>query len=213
MTEEKRARLRILLADDHPVVLEGLAALLDRQPDFEVAGRAGGGEEAVALFRRLAPKPDVTLVDLRMGAMGGVEAIEAIRAIDRDARVLVLTTFDGDEDVFRAVAAGAKGYLLKDAPPETVFEAIRAAARGERVLPPGIAARLAERSASPGLSPRETEVLSLVSRGLANKEIAAKLFISEGTVKTHVDHVLEKLGASDRTHAVRIAIERGILKL
>ena len=210
MTEK---RLRVLLADDHPVVLEGLAALVDRQPDLAVVGRAASGEEAVALFRKLAPRPDVTLVDLRMGAMGGVETIAAIRAIDREARVLVLTTFDADEDVYRAVAAGAAGYLLKDAPPESIFAAIRAAARGERVLAPEAAARLAERAATGGLSPRETEVLALVSRGLANKEIAAKLFIAEGTVKTHVDHLLEKLGASDRTHAVRIAIERGILKV
>ncbi len=204
-------KIRVLLADDHPVVLEGLASLLERQADLTVVGRARDGREAVALFAK--ERPDVALLDLEMPEMGGIEAIAAIRALERDARLVVLTTFDGDEDVFRAVSAGAAGYLLKDAPKEEILGAIRAAAAGKRVLSPEAAARLAERAASPGLSPRETEVLSLLSRGLGNKEIAARLFLAEATVKTHVEGILKKLGARDRTHAVRIAIERGVLRV
>jgi two-component system NarL family response regulator len=203
-------RVRVLIAEDQAIVRDGLAALLGYQPDMEVVGRAADGDEAVRLYGEL--RPDVTLMDLRMPRRGGVEATAAIRAADPGARVVVLTTFDGDEDVYRALEAGARGYLLKDATTEELLAAIRAVSRGERHVPAEVARRLADRAMSgPPLSVREVEVLRLVAAGKTNKEIAAVLFIAEATVKTHVNSIHEKLGVRDRTEAVMVAVRRGIL--
>ena len=203
-------RLRILVAEDQAIVREGLRALVGYQPDMDVVGCAADGDEAARLYRGL--RPDVTLMDLRMPKRGGLEAIADIREADPDARILVLTTFDGDEDIYRALRAGARGYLLKDAATEDLVGAIRAVARGERHVPAAVAQRLADRAMSgPPLSDREVDVLRLVAAGMTNKEIGSALFIAEGTVKTHVNSVHEKLGARDRTEAVMIAMRRGIL--
>jgi two-component system NarL family response regulator len=203
-------RLRVLVAEDQAIVRDVLAALVGYQADMEVVGRASDGEEAVRLFQEL--HPDVTLMDLRMPRLGGVEAIAAIRATDAEARVLVLTTYDGDEDVYRSLQAGARGYLLKDAATDELLGAIRTVARGERYIPAIVAQRLADRAmAGPPLTEREVEVLQLVAAGMANKEIAARLFIAEGTVKTHLSSIHEKLNVRDRTEAVMVAVRRGIL--
>jgi len=207
-------RIRLVIADDHPVVRAGLRGMLAGQPGFEIVGEAATGAEAVALTSRL--RPDVVLMDLRMPEMDGVTAIEHIRAQHPETHVLVLTTYDTDTDILRAIEAGATGYLLKDAPREELFRAIRAAARGEAVLAPKVAARLMGRMRAPAeeaLTARELEVLSLVARGASNKEIARQLHISEATVKTHLLHIFDKLGVSDRTAAVTTALERGILQL
>jgi DNA-binding NarL/FixJ family response regulator len=206
--------IRLLVADDHPVVRDGLRGMLAGQPDLEVVGEAADGAEAVALAPRL--RPDVVLMDLRMPGMDGVDAIRKLRTSFPDARILVLTTFDTDTDVVRAIEAGATGYLLKDTPREELVRAIRAAARGEAVLAPAVATKLLGQMRAPApagaLSARELEVLELVARGATNREAGAKLFISEATVKTHLLHVFEKLGVSDRTAAVTTAIERGLLR-
>jgi DNA-binding NarL/FixJ family response regulator len=205
-------RIRVLLADDHAVVREGFAAILSYQQDVEVVGQAADGPEAVALYRKL--HPDLLLVDLRMPGLSGVEVITTIRAEDPEARAIVLTTFDGDEDIFRALEAGARGYLLKDSTTTELLDAIRVVHTGGRRVPPEVAARLVERATSgPSLSAREIEVLRLVAAGKTNKEIASALFISEGTVKTHVNSIHEKLGVRDRTEAVMTALRRGILHL
>ncbi|MCA9973426.1 MAG: response regulator transcription factor [Anaerolineales bacterium] len=206
--------IRILLADDHPVVREGLAGMLAGQPDFDVVAQAGDGAAAVALWR--VHRPDVVLMDLRMPGMDGVQAIEAIRGERPSAHILVLTTYDSDADIVRAIEAGATGYLLKDAPREELFRAIRAAARGESVLAPAVAARLMTRMRAPAeesLSAREIEVLQLVARGNSNRAIGKALHISTATVKTHLIHIFDKLGVNDRTSAVTAALERGILSL
>jgi DNA-binding NarL/FixJ family response regulator len=204
--------IRVLIVDDHPVVREGVRAMLAAEPDIEVAGQAGSGAEAVA-FAREQPC-DVVLMDLRMPGTDGVAATSQILATDPAARVVVLTTYETDADILRAVEAGAAGYLLKDAPPADVANAIRAAARGETVLAPSVAARLVthvRRPARDSLSAREVEVLRLVARGLTNADIGRRLFISEATVKTHLLRLFGKLGVSDRTAAVTTAIERGDL--
>ncbi|HEY7431731.1 MAG TPA: response regulator transcription factor [Streptosporangiaceae bacterium] len=204
--------IRVLIVDDHPVVREGVRAMLAAEPDIEVAGQAGSGEEAVTFARE---KPcDVVLMDLRMPGTDGVAATSRILAADPSARVVVLTTYETDADILRAVEAGAAGYLLKDAPPADVANAIRAAARGETVLAPSVAARLVTHVRQPqreSLSAREVEVLRLVARGLTNAEIGRRLYISEATVKTHLLRLFGKLGVSDRTAAVTTAIERGDL--
>lgn len=208
------ATIRILLVDDHPVVRAGLSGLLSSQPDFEVVGEASNGLEALDLLEKL--KLDVVLMDLRMPQMDGVSAIRQIRAQYPKVQVLVLTTYDTDSEIVRAVEAGATGYLLKDVPREELFRAVRLCARGEAVLSPPIAARLLGRMRGPAeenLSVRELEVLSLVAKGFSNKEIARKLKISEATVKTHLLHAFGKLGVDDRTAAVTVALERGILRL
>jgi DNA-binding NarL/FixJ family response regulator len=205
-------RLRVLIAEDQAIVRDGLVALVSYQPDMEVAGAATDGAEAVRLYKDL--RPDVTLMDLRMPKMGGVEAIEAIRVADPAARLLVLTTFDGDEDVYRALQAGACAYILKDAETEELVGAIRTVAKGGRHIPSTIAQRLADRAMSgPPVTEREIQVLRLVAAGMTNKEIAAELFIAEGTVKTHLNSIHEKLGVRDRTEAVMVAVRRGILRL
>jgi DNA-binding NarL/FixJ family response regulator len=206
--------IRLIIADDHPVVRTGLQGMLASQPDLEVVGEATTGAEAVALAIRLCP--DVVLMDLRMPEMDGVAAIAEIRAQRPETHVLVLTTYDTDADILRAVEAGATGYLLKDAPREELFRAIRAAARGEAVLAPVVAARLMGRMRAPAeesLSAREIEVLELVARGASNKQIARQLHISEATVKSHLIHIFGKLGVADRTAAVTTALQRGILRL
>lgn len=206
--------IRILITDDHPVVREGLAGMLAGQPDFEVVGVATDGEKAVALHHSLAP--DVTLMDLQMPGLDGVGAIQAIRARQPAARILVLTTYDSDADILRAIEAGATGYLLKDTPREELYRAIRVTANGESVLAPTVAARLMTRMRAPAeenLSAREIEVLQLVARGNSNKAIGKALHISTATVKTHLIHIYGKLGVNDRTSAVTTAIEKGIITL
>lgn len=206
--------IRILIADDHPVVREGLAGMLAGQPDLEVVVQAGDGQQAVTLWQQ--HQPDVVLMDLRMPDMDGVEAIAAIRQQWPSAPILVLTTYDSDADIVRAIEAGATGYLLKDTPREELFRAIRAAARGESVLAPAVAARLMTRMRNPAeenLSPREIEVLQLVAKGHSNREIGKVLHISTATVKTHLIHIFDKLAVSDRTAAVTAALEKGIIRL
>ncbi|MBM7790527.1 response regulator [Tenggerimyces flavus] len=204
--------IRVLLADDHPVVRSGLAALLEVEQDLEIAGEAGDGEEAVSLAKVL--RPDVVLMDLRMPRMDGAAATARIVAEVPGTRVLVLTTYDTDADIVRAVEAGATGYLLKDTPRRELADAVRAAARGETVLAPPVAAKLVTRMRSPApeaLTPRELQVLAGVARGLTNADIGRELFIGESTVKTHLLKVFAKLGVDDRTRAVTVALERGLL--
>lgn len=203
-------RIRISIADDHPVVREGLSALISRQPDMKVVSQASDGGEAVDQF--LLHRPDVALIDLRMPRMGAVDVILAIRQRAPEGRVIVLTTFDGDEDIYRALRAGAKGYLLKDASCVELLECIRTVHAGRAWIAPAMATKLAERVSGPELSPRELEVLNLIVDGKSNKEIGVLLHISEGTVKVHVNHILEKLGVSGRTAASVAALERGIVR-
>jgi DNA-binding NarL/FixJ family response regulator len=202
--------IRVLLVDDHPVVRSGLAGLLGGEPDIDVVGEASDGREGVGRAAELAP--DVVLMDLRMPVMDGVEATALIVATG-GPRVLVLTTYDTDADILRAVEAGATGYLLKDTPRDELVEAVRAASRGETVLAPPLAAKLMRQVRSNDqLTAREVEVLSLVSRGMSNGDIAKELFIGEATVKTHLLHVFDKLGVSDRTAAVTTAMRLGVLR-
>jgi DNA-binding NarL/FixJ family response regulator len=207
-------RIRILIADDHPLVRDGIRAVLDTQPDLVVIGEAATGAEAVELAAEL--RPDVTLMDLQMPHLDGPSAIERIRSRDPRANVLVLTTYDTDADITRAIDAGATGYLLKDTEREQLFDAIRSAARGETTLSPSVAGRLLARVRTPrsdALSGREIEVLTAAAGGLTNKDIARRLHLSESTVKTHLLHVFTKLGVDDRTAAVTAGIERGIIRL
>lgn len=203
--------LTILISDDHAVVREGLAAMLSRRAEMQVVAEASNGVQAVELAFKY--KPDILLMDLRMPQMGGVEAIRAIRAEWPEARVIVLTTYDGDEDIYRALQAGAKGYLLKDTPREELLEAIHAVHAGRKHIPSEVAAKLAERLTSEALTEREQEVLQLIVAGQSNKEIGASLNITEGTVKVHVNSLLNKLGVSDRTQAVTEALRRGLVHL
>jgi DNA-binding NarL/FixJ family response regulator len=206
--------IRIIIADDHMVVREGLKGLLNGQEDFAVVGEAADGRAAVQLVRDLSP--DVVLLDLRMPGLDGVGAIRAIRVEGVAANILVLTTYDSDADIVPAIEAGATGYLLKDTPREELFRAIRATARGESVLAPAVASRLMTRMRAPAqeqLSVREIEVLELVARGRSNKEVGRILHISEATVKTHLLHIFGKLDVGGRTEAVTVALERNIIRL
>ena len=204
-------RIRVFVVEDHAVVRQGLIALLSTAPEIEVVGSAKDGQEAVD--RYLTLMPDVTLMDLQMPVMSGVEAIQKIRLTVPGARFIVLTTFDGDEDIYRAMQAGAKAYLLKGMEMEELVEAIRAVNAGRGRIPSVIAEKLAQRVGSEELSARELEVLKRIVAGRANKEIASDLHISEATVKSHVNSLLGKLGASDRTHAAVLALQRGIVHL
>lgn len=207
----KKNALRILIADDHPVVREGLAAIAEQQEDMQVVGAACNGREAVELFCAL--QPDVTLMDLRMPQMDGVGAITAIRARSGCARILVLSTYDGDEDIYRGLHAGAKGYLLKDTGRERLLEAIRAVHAGQTFIPSELASKLVARMNGPVLSAREQQVLEQMAQGHSNAEIGRALFITEATVKTHVNNILNKLEVHDRTQAVTTALRRGIVQL
>jgi DNA-binding NarL/FixJ family response regulator len=204
-------RIRVLAVDDHPMLREGIAGAVAAQPDMEVAGEASNGREALEKFRTL--RPDVTLMDLNMPQMNGVDTICAIRDEFPDARIVVLTTYKGDVLALRALQAGALGYLLKSSLRKELLEAIRAAYQGRRHVPAEVALAIAEHVGSETLSEREIEVLRRVAGGLGNKEIAAQLSVAEETVKTHMKSILSKLQASDRTHAITIALDRGILDL
>jgi DNA-binding NarL/FixJ family response regulator len=203
--------IRILTVDDHQLLREGIAAVLESQEDMTLVAQASNGREAVDSFRRM--RPDVTLMDLRMPDMSGIEAITAIRGEFPDARIIVLTTYAGDAQAAAALKAGAAGYLLKNLVRKELLETIRAVHSGKRRVPPEIATEIAEHVADDELTERELEVLRRVAAGKSNKLIAAELDISEGTVKTHMKSILPKLDASDRTHAVMIALKRGILDL
>ena len=209
-----KSRIRLLVVDDHPVVRDGLKGMLASQDDLELAGEAEDGKEAVRLADVL--RPDVILMDLRMPGMDGTTAIGKIRELWSEANVLVLTTYEADADIVKAVTAGASGYILKDAPRAEIFRAIRAVADGQSYLSSSVAGRLMDRVRSPddeALSGREVEVLDLVSKGKSNKEIARHLRLSEATIKSHLLHIFAKLGVNDRTQAVTLAVKRGIIRL
>src|SRR5579875_1497969 len=203
--------IRILIVEDHHVVRQGLAALLKTVPDMTVVAQAADGAEGVRLFRE--HKPDVTIMDLRLPVLSGVDAITQIRSEFPSARIIVLTTFDGDEDIYRALQAGARGYLLKDMFGEELMDAIRSVHAGKTRIPGPVAQRLAERMGGPSLTGRELEVLKLIVGGRSNKDIGNELSISEATVKTHINSILSKLGVSDRTQAATTALQRGIVHL
>lgn len=206
--------IRVLIVDDHPVVREGLVGMLAGHPNIDVVAEADNGAEAISLFRRF--QPDVILLDLHMPGMDGVDVIEQLLSEAPEARILVLTTYDSDADILRAVEAGATGYLLKDTPRSDLFRAIEKVAQGESVLAPTVASRLMQRMRSPTeetLSSREIEVLQLVARGKSNREIGKALHVSTATIKTHLVRIFDKLDVTDRTAAVTVALERGIMRL
>ncbi len=203
--------IRILVVDDHTVVRQGLVALLNTVPDLTVVAEASDGHEAVEAHRR--HKPDITLMDLRLPKLGGADAISLIRQESPGARIIVLTTFDGDEDIFRALQAGAKGYLLKGTDADELTAAIRSVYAGKSKIPAFVAEKLAERMGGPAITTRELEVLKRIVAGRSNKEIASDLHISEATVKTHINSLLSKLNVSDRTQAATTALQRGIVHL
>lgn len=201
--------IRILLADDHPPLRAGLAAILNGQPDLKVVAEAGSGREVMDSKEAA----DVYILDLRMPDGDGIRTIKELVARDPAVRVMVLTTYDNEEDIFRALEAGARGYLLKDTTSEELVAAVRQIHQGERYLPQAVASRLADRLIRPSLTPRELDVLRLVSRGRTNKEMASAMFISEETVKTHMKSLFQKLGVHDRAEAVSVSLQRGIIRL
>lgn len=203
--------IKVLCADDHPLVRKGIASIINNESDVRLVAEAGNGKEAVEQFR--LHSPDVTLMDLRMPEMDGIAAVKEILKTNPDAKVIALTSYDGDQEIFRALEAGVKGYLLKEMVHTEVLRAIRVVHAGKRLMPPEVAERLTEYFPQAALSPREIEVLTFVARGLSNREISEQLGTAAGTVKIHVQNILAKLGASDRTHAVTIAVQRGILRL
>jgi len=207
----KRPSIRVLVVDDHALLRDGIAVLIAGQPDMEVVAEAEDGREGVEQFLKYLP--DITLMDLRMADMGGTEAIAAIRRKVPDARIVVLTTYSGDAEVVRAIQAGARGYLLKNALHKELLETIRAVHAGRKMMSPSVAAELAEHQGEDALTPREIEVLQLIAGGLANKEIAARLQVTEETVKSRVKSILSKLHANDRTHAAMVGLKRGIISL
>jgi two-component system NarL family response regulator len=201
--------IRVLVVDDHPLVRQGVVAVVAAQTDMAVVGEAGDGREAVEMFRRV--RPDIALIDLGLPVLDGIGAMEAIRAEFPASRFIALTVYQGDEDIHRALQAGAQAYLLKSAPPSQLVSAIRAVHAGLRKIPPEVASRISDRGPGPGLTPREVEVLKLVAKGRTNAEIAHELHITSGTAKWFVSSILSKLGVDDRTEAVTTALERGIL--
>jgi DNA-binding NarL/FixJ family response regulator len=205
------AKIRVFSADDHPLIREGIATLINAQPDMELVAYAANGCDAIQEFQK--HRPDITLMDLRLPDMSGIDALIAIRNEFPDARVIVLTTFEGDVEIQRALEAGARGYLLKSMPPKDIIAAIREVNAGKKRIPAEVASQLVAHMGEEELTEREIEVLGEVANGNRNKDIANKLFISEETVKVHLKHIMEKLGASDRTQAVAIGVRRGIIQL
>ena len=203
--------IRILTVDDHPLLRQGIAAIINSQPGFQLVAEAANGREGVQKFKEHVP--DVTLMDLRLPDMSGIDAVSVIRREFAEARIVILTTFEGDVEIQRALAAGAFGYLLKSMPPKDLVEAIRQVHSGKKRIPTEVAARLAEHLGDEMLTVREIDVLRHVAGGNRNRDIAKHLFISEETVKVHIRHIMEKLGASDRTEAITIAVRRGIVQL
>jgi two-component system NarL family response regulator len=209
--DSSAGRIRVLCVDDHPLVRKGIASIIGNEADIVLAGEAGSGAEAVELYRKL--RPDVVLMDLRMPGMDGTAAVIMIRREFPDAKVIALTSYDGDQDIYRALEAGVRGYLLKDMVHTDVLRAIRAVYAGNRFVPAEVAERLTESFPQNSLTPREQEVLACVARGLSNKEIAKQLGTAAGTIKIHIQNILQKLQAADRTEAVTLAVRRGILRL
>lgn len=203
--------IRILIVDDHAIVRQGLAVMIENELDMMVVGQAGNGQEAIDQYRQL--QPDVTLMDLRMPHMSGADATVAICSEFTRARIIVLTTYDGDEDIYRGLRAGARGYLLKDAEPDALLNAIHIVHSGQQYIPSDVAAKLVQRMNNPKLSERELEVIQQMVQGLSNQDIGVALNITENTVKFHVNRILSKLGVSDRTQAVITALKRGLAKL
>lgn len=203
--------IRVFSVDDHPLLREGIATLVNNQPDMVLIGEASTGAEAIQQFKQ--HMPDVTLLDLRLPDMSGIDVLIAIRSEFPEARIVMLTTFEGDVEVQRALQAGARGYLLKNMPPVELLDVIRQVHEGKKRIPPEIASQLLEHMSDEGLTEREVEVLREVADGNRNREIAERLFISEETVKVHIKHIMEKLGANDRTQAVAIGVRRGIIQL
>jgi DNA-binding NarL/FixJ family response regulator len=206
-----QAIIRILCVDDHPLVREGTATIIHRQPDMSLVAEASTGSEGIQKYRE--HRPDVALMDLRLPDMSGIDALIAIRTEFPEARIIMVTTFEGDVEIHRALEAGAFGYLLKSMPPKDLIDMIRSVNSGKKRIPPEVAAQLAEHLSDEGLTAREIDVLRHIAGGNRNRDIAEKLFISEDTVKGHIRHIMEKLGASDRTEAVAIAVRRGIVQL
>jgi DNA-binding NarL/FixJ family response regulator len=205
------APIGVLSVDDHPLLHEGIGTIVNSQPDMHLVGIASTAREGIRKFREI--RPDITLMDLRLPDLTGIEAIIAIRAEFSDARIIVLTTFEGDVEIQRALAAGARGYLLKSMPPRQIVDTIRDVYAGKKRVPPEVAAQLADHAGEETLTQREMEVLRHVAGGSRNRDIAERLFISEETVKAHVKHIMEKLGANDRTQAVAIGVRRGFIQL
>jgi len=203
--------IRVFSVDDHPLLREGIAAIINSQPGMQLIAQASTGREAIQQYRN--HRPDVTLMDLRLPDMSGIDTMIAIRSEFEDAKIVMLTTFEGDVEIQRALAAGARGYVLKSLPPKELADVVRQVHAGKKRIPPDVAAHIAEHLSDEALTPREHDVLRLVAEGNRNREIGEKLHISEETVKVHLKHIMEKLGASDRTEAVTIAVRRGFIEI